>query len=380
MGCDFLVFVVEDEPMMRDLQSHILSQVCTAVFFETAEACQERLADEKPDMLFLDVGLPGMDGYSFCKEIKANPQTAGLPVTFISGHDTIEARLAGYEAGGEDFIVKPFEAGELQRKVAVARRIQTEKTRLLAMADDAQRTAFCAMTTMGELGVVLEFMRRSFSCNDAPSLAKALLDAVAQYDLNAAVQVRLGHDPLNLSPEGANLPLEAAILDYVQHLGHVAEFHNRSIYNFGGITLLVKNIPLEDEERHGRLRDNLSLLAEGADARRQAIEVERANQRSQDAIGSVLIDMRLALADLNSGHARQQQRTAQLMESMQEALIQAFINMGLSELQEGALIELIEQFFGELCAELAAHDDLPVLLQDMAERLRKASLPTNGPA
>lgn len=338
----FLVFIVDDEPLMLETVQLVLEDECELECFDTAAACLARLATRKPDMFLLDVLLPGTDGLALCRRLKEDAETADLPVTFVSGYDTIETRLSCYEAGGDDFIVKPFNPDELRSKIAVARRIIGEKRRLRESAGFAQRTAFTALSSMGELGIVIEFLRRSFACAERAELARAVIDALAQYGLDGAVQIRLADAALTLSREGVDLPLETAVLNHVRHQGRIFEFGKRGVYNFGGVTLLVKNMPLEDAERCGRLRDNLALLAEGADARRQAIEVEDANRRTRDGIGEALAGLHGALETLRRGHQQEQSRYTLLMVEVQEAMSKAFIGLGLTDRQEAQLIDLIQ--------------------------------------
>lgn len=366
------VFAVDDDPAMLAVTQEMLAdENCTVETFTSAQACLARLKEKQPDILLLDVRMSGMDGYAMCRQLKGDSQTADIPVTFVSGLDSIEARLTGYDAGGEDFIVKPFEPEVLLRKIHVAQRIRAEKQVLREQAGFAQRTAFSAMTTMGELGVVLEFLRKSFACTDAHALAAAILDALAQYGLQGAAQVRLGGTTLNLSAEGSNLPLESAVLNHVRDQGRIFEFGKRSVYNFGGITLLVKNMPVEDPEHCGRLRDNLAILAEGADARRQAIEIENRNHRTRDGIGAALADIHTALDTLRQQHQRDQFQGTQLMIDIQEGLTRFFVSLSLSEQQENQMYDFVKQQFERLRDGTGSAQELSGQLEQMAQRLRE---------
>jgi CheY-like chemotaxis protein len=376
MTSSTLVFVVDDEPSMLAITQEMLAdENCTVETFASAQACLDRLKEKQPDILLLDVRMSGMDGYAMCRQIKSEPDTADIPITFVSGLDSIDARLTGYDAGGEDFIVKPFEPEVLVRKIQVAQRIRAEKQALREQAGFAQRTAFSAMTSMGELGTVLDFLRRSFACTDAPALASALLGALAQYDLQGAAQVRLGNEEFNLSAAGSNLPLESAVLNHVRNQGRIFEFGKRSVYNFGGVTLLVKNTPVEDAERCGRLRDNLAILVEGADARRQAIEVENRNNRTRDGIGAALADIHAALDGLHRQHQRARFQESQLMVDIQEGLTRFFVSLGLSEQQENQMYDFVRQQFERLQDGLGDTQQISAQLEQMARRLREL---TNG--
>jgi CheY-like chemotaxis protein len=72
-----------------------------------------------PQAILLDVAMPGMDGYAVCRQLKAEPLTAAVPVLFLSAMASVEERLQGYAAGGADFIGKPFSAEEVLTRLFV---------------------------------------------------------------------------------------------------------------------------------------------------------------------------------------------------------------------------------------------------------------------
>jgi two-component system cell cycle response regulator len=68
-----------------------------------------RLAQHRPDIVLLDVMMPGMDGYEVCRRIRANPETAFLPVVMVTALDKPSDRAAGLEAGADEFLTKPVD-------------------------------------------------------------------------------------------------------------------------------------------------------------------------------------------------------------------------------------------------------------------------------
>ncbi len=92
-----------------------------------------------PDLILLDVTMPGKDGFTVCRELKATPRTAAIPVIFLSANDTVAHKLDGFAAGGVDYIGKPFSAEEVLARVYVHLRQQQHMARLQAMvARDAR--------------------------------------------------------------------------------------------------------------------------------------------------------------------------------------------------------------------------------------------------
>ena len=364
------VFVVDDDAIILDVLRATLATECELDTFASAEACLSALADVKPDLFLLDVSMPVMDGYALCRQLKDDWDTQDIPVVFISASNNNETRMLCYEAGGDDFIQKPFDPAELLSKLGVAGRILAEKKALREQAGYAQRTAMAAMVSMGELGVVLQFLSKSFACNTLDELAAALLDAMQQYDLQAAVQMRIGDEVLTLSHNGRNVPLEVSVLNHVRESGRIFQFKSRCVFNYGQVTLLVKNMPLEDAERCGRIRDNGALLAEGADARLRAIETEMLAARRRAGIESALPRLYSTLDGVQANYRRNSFELTQVMIDFQEQLAKAFISLGLMERQEEQLSSMANDFVTRLVGTQDASLEIVGHLEALAEDLK----------
>ena len=77
-----------------------------------------------PDLILLDVKMPGMDGYEVCHSLKKQEDTAGIPIIFISALDDVFDKVKGFEAGGADYIIKPFEPVEVLARVSAQLKMQ----------------------------------------------------------------------------------------------------------------------------------------------------------------------------------------------------------------------------------------------------------------
>jgi len=344
MDSSLRIFVVDDDPVMQEILAAVLGERWEVETFPSAEACLEHLATSQPQLFILDITLAGMDGLSLCRRLKEDWDTQDIPVLFISASDDMETRLAGYAAGGADFIVKPFVPDELLRKIGVAASIVAEKQALKEQAGYAQRTAMSAMTSMSELGVVVQFLSRSFACANLRELGEALVQTLGQYDLSGAVQLRQGGLTVSMSPQGTDVPLEVSVLNHVSKAGRIFQFSNRCVFNYGQVTLLVNNMPLADEERCGRIRDNVAILAEGADARLRAIDVEEANRRRQEGVVKALPRVHDTLEAVQANYRRNCFELTQHMLAFEERLVKSFVHLGLTDSQEEFFSSLVGDF------------------------------------
>ncbi len=369
MNDPFKVFVVDDDPIILDVMRSFLEPDYAVSTFDSAESCQVRLATEKPDMFLLDVGLPGIDGYVFCRQLKDDPAYARIPVAFVSSHDTIDARIVGYEAGGIDFVVKPFDPEEVLRKIKVAQSIIKNQQSLEEQAEAAEFLASLVMASMDETGILLQFMSKLIAWESTQEIAAGLLELLQRYRLDGVVQTRLAHSTETLSAAGANLPLETSIIDHVRGLGRIFEFHKRSVHNFERITIMVNNLPLAEPEYCGRLRDHLSVAAQGVDARLKAIETEEANRRSQAGILLALESISTTIMSLSDAHRRNGVESSTLMLELQQKLTNSFFRLGLTEGQEIFLQNMVGDFMKRMVELLDRGEETQSTLQRLNEQL-----------
>jgi len=125
------ILVVDDTianlKLLDQQLKHAGYQVQLAINGQLALATINRQA---PDLVLLDINMPNMDGYEVCRQIKANTNTAELPVIFISALDDIADKLKGFEIGGLDFITKPFHAQEVLARVSTHLKLQEMQKQL----------------------------------------------------------------------------------------------------------------------------------------------------------------------------------------------------------------------------------------------------------
>ncbi|HRW12133.1 MAG TPA: response regulator, partial [Syntrophomonas sp.] len=109
------IFVVDDEENIRQLiMQYLQNEGYVVEAFGNVEDLSRRLETSYPDMLILDIMLPGQDGLQFCRDFR---QHSRIPIIFISARRKALDRIAGLEIGGDDYLPKPFSPRELVARV-----------------------------------------------------------------------------------------------------------------------------------------------------------------------------------------------------------------------------------------------------------------------
>jgi putative two-component system response regulator len=142
---DPVVLVVDDASANRELIEACLADVdCQVRIAQDGPHALEAIDSAVPDLVLLDVQMPGMDGYEVCKCIKANPRCKLVPVVMITGLHRTEDRVRALEAGADDFMSKPVDRLELVARVSSALRLK----RVYDSLDSAEQVIFSLAATV----------------------------------------------------------------------------------------------------------------------------------------------------------------------------------------------------------------------------------------
>jgi DNA-binding response OmpR family regulator len=112
------ILTVEDEQHVANLIMELLVEAeYDPVHFSDANAALEWLKNHKADLILVDIGLPGLSGMQFCRLLRENPATAGVPVIMLTAIGDEKKKIEALKTGADDYVVKPFSPGELLARI-----------------------------------------------------------------------------------------------------------------------------------------------------------------------------------------------------------------------------------------------------------------------
>lgn len=128
---DSLVLIVDDNPNNLKVLGALLSnQGYKVALAANGEECFGFLKKQLPDLIFLDIMMPGMNGFDVCVELKKDPRTAEIPVIFISALSNPQQIAKAFESGGSDYVIKPFNKDDVMARTKVHLEIKREREML----------------------------------------------------------------------------------------------------------------------------------------------------------------------------------------------------------------------------------------------------------
>ena len=246
----FRVLVVDDDADMASFLARLLR--AEGMFVDSAgdgEAALARIAASQPDLVLLDVMMPGTSGFEVCERLKADPATALIPVVLVTSLEDQPSRVRGIEAGADDFLCKPVNREELLARVQTLRRLHQTRRELEARRLDAEVRR-------------KEAIRKAFARYVSPRLAEQIVgdrgDEVSSFSAEPARAsvVALFADLRGFTRITESIDVQNVVRmlnEYFAVITEVAYENDGTIFNMAGDSLLVGfNVPFPQLDASAR--------------------------------------------------------------------------------------------------------------------------------
>lgn len=369
-----LVMVVDDSEESRVLQRMILEDAYEVVEAESGEACIEQCDQKIPDLILLDVHMPGMSGYEVCVHLRKHAETATVPVIFVSGLNEPHERLEGYEAGADDYLIKPIDGENLLERVGLQLSKHLEVVEAQNQAKESMNVALEAMTYSSEIGQLIQFVTDSQSAKSMEDLANCVRDAIAEFGLQSCVLI----NQVELFSGCEKGSFEAKLLAKVRNSGErLINVGVRTIVKSDQICILIKNMPVDDESRYGRIKDHLAVMVSICDGPVLALQAQHdmANQR-KDVLEKVILVTEAKLEEFSVKLKTHDGNVRKVMGGMVDEIESILFSLGLDDDQESTLMNLVYHA-NERLAETQAETqklegELSVILEGLYSILESA--------
>ncbi|MFT5083502.1 MAG: CheY-like chemotaxis protein [Lentisphaeria bacterium] len=291
------VLVIDDDEDLCKLIDDALSDTFELTLCTNSDDALTTCENIHPAIVLLDLNLKPKSGLEICKDIQEKIPNPPM-VLFISGENTPEQRLATYECGGDDFLPKPFQLGELGAKVSALAATYNQRAQLKRTNEYATKTAMRAMVEASQYGGVLRFFNDMYKADNPQKIKDSFFQLMKDFELKASIQFRLDKD-YTYNFDGQNCsPIEMQIYDSMSKNGRIIPFSNRVMVNGDFVSFIIKNMPVDDELTCGRLKDILATLIQGLSSK--VIDLQRLTLLKQTAREVAASSQRLS--DIMTSH------------------------------------------------------------------------------
>jgi CheY-like chemotaxis protein len=364
------ILIVDDDPIV----SGMLAIALSAHGHETSESPSGEHAlswvkgltpVEYPEVIFMDIDMGmGMDGYAACTAFQSNPATAAIPIIFLSGHDDLQSRLSAYDAGGSDFIAKPFDADEVLRKAWVSIRHYRHMKALKEIPAEGEARSEDLATIIEEQGQTINFARAALGCRTLYALGELIVDTMKAYHVQGHVQLRSPSEVLTLTPRGFASPLEISVIEKTMNMGRMFSFKNRFIVNYDNVSLLIPDMPMNDESLCGRIRDSAALIAETSELVVANISLRKEAVRRAKKT-------RKNMQSLRGSYQTLHKATEKDLQSMASAIEGMYVYLGLTESQEAMLSNTVRDCVERIVERFHDSRELDGEFQELVTELKE---------
>jgi DNA-binding response OmpR family regulator len=253
-----IILIVDDQPANRKLLADLLSTRGYAVVTaDSGEDALAKLQTVKPDLLLLDVVMPGMNGYEVCRRIRSEAGTAVLPVVMVTALDPAEERLRGLEAGADDFLTKPINQAELLARVKSLLRIKAFHDTVQSQASElAALNAGLEQRVREQLAELqrLTQLKRFFAPHLAERIAAGDVDdplATHRREVTVAILDLRGFTAFADTSEPEEVM--SLLRRYHELMGGLIQAHGGALEQFGGASMqIIFNDPVVVEDPAAR--------------------------------------------------------------------------------------------------------------------------------
>ncbi len=299
---------------------------------------------ESPDIILLDVEMPGMSGFDVCSTLKSSEETSHIPVMFLSSLSDERSQIMGFEVGAVDFLVKPFKAPELIAKLDALSKFLFTERELNEQATSAASAAFSAMRGSNEFGLAIHFIEASYGVTDLAQLANIFFGVSNELGLDCSLMFNLGKNKEFYSCEGLSSPMEREVMTTLYDRGdRFIDFSGcRTQVNYAHVALLIKNMPIEDEDKYGRYKDFLPTMLGATDAKIHSLLNEQSMARQTQELGMSFSAVQDTLTNVGVSLEKNQTDVVTLLQEMLSEFEDRIPTMGLEDDQEAYLINRLD--------------------------------------
>jgi DNA-binding response OmpR family regulator len=295
------------------------------------------------DIVIMDVNMPTMDGYQLCQLLRQELLTDQCGVIFTSGLMLDEDIMRAYAAGADDYLIKPLRLQELEVKLHQVVKSRERHADVQMQASTAMKLAFDAMRNSSELGQILRFQDSIHQATDFKELATLCFGALQYFELSASIIFLHEDQPIYYRDDGLEPALELDSMLASRGKGRLFCWKQYAFLNYDLFSMLIRNMPINDEDRYGVIKDQICLLFNSLDIRITTLLLEKSEQEKQKRIKTISQVLANIVLEMEQSNIAFSQQFEKIIQDMETNLLAEMSQFNLLEAEEVILMRRVEE-------------------------------------
>lgn len=300
-----------------------------------------------------------------------------IPVVLVSKPLSLNDKVGALDSVCSDVISADESQGEVNTRLLSVIYHNIANKQLKERFELANQAAFSAMAESSNLGNNIQFLLKIHQTNNLDQLGQVFFQAVGEYGLNCSLQMRSKFGVKNMEANGMARKLESELLTQLQHAGRYCDFEQRSVVNYGCVSVLVKNMP-EDAKEYGLIKDNTFTLLQGLHARVLALDEHSLLAEEKKALEDLSYGVKNVMTNIEISYQSVMLSIVDIVEKMAASIEDNIPAMMLNEDQEQFILDTVSRCVidsNKVFAEgLKVNEHFDGLISEMNNVLSKTAL------
>ena len=296
----------------------------------------------------------------------------GLSVVLLVESLNLDERLKACEIGADDCISSRIEHDDLVTRLRSTIYNNIANKQLKEQLKAASDVAMAAMSNTSDMGVNIQFLLDSHHCANLDELGQLLFKSLNYFGLHCSLQMRGQYQIKNMEANGMERAMESRLLNEMKDAGRFYDFGNRTVINYDSISLLIKNMPLDQPEKYGIIKDNIFALLQGADARLKALDLQETVNRDHQQQKLMIEGLHTGIAKLETQYLNLTNDVAAVVDQIVDSVEHVMQTLLLTEEQEAILLGQLKRGRDNVIALFQGYasmdNELKALLDDEEQR------------
>jgi len=295
-----------------------------------------------PSLIITDSDLSDRSGIEMVESIRLNIDLEDIPIIIVSANDSLEMQMDAYASGANYFLSKPYNIDEILTKVNKLIIKQEEHAAIKKATKTNIDIMMTTLTSLGELGVIINFVRESYKCKTVQELMDLTFANVRNFGLEGSILICFFDDTQIFFSDNQVREKELEILPKLKSNQRIIHLDNKCAFNSRRAVFFIRNMP-KDQDVAGRYRDHLLMILDAIDARLEGLMYKHSALMHKKALEDVIVETKVQLEKIDDERKEQQIAFEQSFKNMGEEIVEALFSFNLEEHQERDIELLIKQ-------------------------------------